>query len=181
MPRLIRNPDVYFRIMPKRIQLRMHLSTAALERRYRDARDPVERSHYQIIWLLSQGTSTSEVMAVTGYGRRWIQELARRYNERGPAGVGDRRRHNPGAERLLSQQQREELGAALLSPPPDGGMWNSRKVAAWISERTGRQVGVQRGWEYLRLLGRTPQVPRPAHAKADPQAQETFKGNSPRG
>ena len=45
MPRLIRNPDVYFRIMPKRIQLRMHLSTAALERRYRDARDPVERSH----------------------------------------------------------------------------------------------------------------------------------------
>ncbi len=167
--------------MPKRIQLRMHLSTAELERRYRDARDPVERSHYQIIWLLSQGMSTSAVMAVTGYGRRWIQELARRYNERGPAGVGDRRRHNPGAERLLSQQQREELGAALLSPPPDGGMWNSRKVAAWISKRTGRQVGVQRGGEYLRLLGRTPQVPRPAHAKADPQAQEAFKGNSPRG
>ncbi len=167
--------------MPKRIQLRMHLSTAELERRYRAARDPVERSHYQIIWLLSHGTSTSEVMEVTGYGRRWIQELARRYNERGPAGVGDRRRHNPGAERLLSQQQREELGAALLLPPPDGGMWNSRKVAAWISERTGRQVGVQRGWEYLRLLGRTPQVPRPAHAKADPQAQEAFKGNSPRG
>ncbi len=167
--------------MPKRIQLRVHLSTEELERRYRGARDPVERSHYQIIWLLSQGRPTSEIMAVTGYGRRWIQELARRYNEHGAGGLGDRRHRNPGAARLLSRQQREELGEALASPPPDGGMWNSRKVATWIEERIGKPVGVQRGWEYLRRLGRRPQVPRPAHAKADPQAQEAFKGNSPRG
>lgn len=60
-------------------------------------------------------------------------------------------------------------------------MWTSRKVAAWIAARTGRPVSVQRGWEYLRHLGRTPQVPRPAHAKADSQAQERFTGNSQRG
>ncbi len=167
--------------MPKKIKLERYLDSRELESRYRRAPDPVERSHYQIIWLLSHGKSTREVMAVTGYGRRWIQELARRYNERGPEGIGDRRHRNPGAEPLLSPQQRAELGKALASPPPDGGMWNSRKVAAWIGERIGRPVGVQRGWEYLRLIGRPPQVPRPAHAKADPQAQEEFKGNSPRG
>jgi hypothetical protein len=30
-------------------------------RRYREATDPVERSQYQIVWLLSRGKTTSEV------------------------------------------------------------------------------------------------------------------------
>ena len=48
--------------------------------RYRAARCPLERSHLQIVWLLSQGRSAREVAAVTGYGRRWIAEIVRRYN-----------------------------------------------------------------------------------------------------
>ena len=43
--------------------------------RYRAARCPRERSHLQIIWLLSQGRSEREVAAVTGYGQRWIAEV----------------------------------------------------------------------------------------------------------
>lgn len=166
--------------MPKRIQLERHLAVEELERRYRAARDGVERSHYQIIWLLSAGRSTGEVMEVTGYSRRWIQELARRYNQAGTQALGDSRHHNPGAAHraLLSPQLRQELGEALQSLPPDGGMWSSRKVAEWIGARTGRHVGVQRGWEYLRLLGLTPQVPRPAHVKADRETQEEWRKNS---
>jgi transposase len=166
--------------MPKKLPLENHLETAELEQRYRGARDPVERAHYQIIWLLSQGRSTGEVAAVTGYSRSWIRSIVRRYNERGTAGLGDRRHQNPGgAERaLLGPQLREELDAALQAPPPDGGLWSSRKVADWIAQRTGRPTGVQRGWEYLRRFGYTPQVPRPAHAKADPDQQEHFRKNS---
>src|SRR3712207_7659295 len=61
--------------MPKKIKLMPHLSTAELGNRYRQARDPVERSHYQIVWLIAQGKSTAEVMEVTGYSRDWIQQL----------------------------------------------------------------------------------------------------------
>ena len=57
-----------------------HLSTAALGQRYRAARQPIERSHLQIVWLLSQGRSEREVAAVTGYGQRWITAIVRRYN-----------------------------------------------------------------------------------------------------
>src|SRR3712207_3883811 len=57
-----------------------HLSTAELGQRYRAARQPIERSHLQIVWLLSQGRSEREVAAVTGYGARWITEIVRRYN-----------------------------------------------------------------------------------------------------
>jgi hypothetical protein len=63
--------------MPKKIELHPHLSTEELENRYRGAKDPVERSHYQIVWLIAQGKTTSEVMEVTGYGRTWIQRGSR--------------------------------------------------------------------------------------------------------
>ena len=51
-----------------------HLSTAELGQRYRAARQPIERSHLQIVWLLSQGRSEREVAAISGYGQRWIVE-----------------------------------------------------------------------------------------------------------
>jgi transposase len=120
-------------------------------------------------------------MEVTGYSRDWIQKLARRYNADGPDSLGDRRHRNPGAREraLLSEEHQSELSEALAKPPADGGMWNSRKVAEWIEKKTGRRrVRTQRGWEYLRKLGRTPKVPRPAHAKADEREQGAFKKDS---
>jgi len=53
--------------MPKRIELSPHATTEELEHRYRKAKDPVERSHDQIVWLLSEGKRTEEVCEVTGY------------------------------------------------------------------------------------------------------------------
>src|SRR5215212_7905165 len=165
--------------MPKTIKLVPHLSSEELENRYRKAHDPVERSHYQILWLISQGKTTTQVMEVTGYSRGWIQQLARRYSADGPQALGDRRHRNPGAKEraLLNAEQQEELAQALRKPPPDGGMWNSRKVGEWIERRTGRVVSQkkQRGWEYLSKLGNSPKVPRPHHRKADKREQEAFK------
>ncbi len=129
--------------MPKRPHLEEHLSTQELEERYRKARDPVERSHYQIVWLLSSSKLTREVADATGYSPEWIREVSRRYNEGGAQGLGDRRHRNPGAVPLLSPKQQQELGEALKEPPEDGGMWNSAKVASWIGERTGRRVRAQ--------------------------------------
>lgn len=161
--------------MPARLVLPAHLPVAELERRYRGAHDPVARSHYQIIWLLAQGTTTAAVARATGYSLNWVRELARRYRAEGPAGLGDRRHANPGAAPLLSPAQQEELRTALAGPPPDGGLWTCRTVAAWIGAVLGRPVAEARGWEYLRRLGFSPQRPRPRETRADPAAQATFK------
>jgi transposase len=168
--------------MPKTIKLDSHLDSKELENRYREAKDPVARSHYQILWLISKGRTTAEVMEVTGYSRGWIQQLARRYNASGPEALGDRRHRNPGARdrALLTADQRQELAEALKKPPEDGGMWNSRKVGEWIEAKTGRAVvsKKQRGWEYLKRLGQSPKVPRPRQAEADEREQEAFKKGS---
>jgi transposase len=167
--------------MAKQLTVPPHLPVDELERRYRRARDPVERSHWQIIWLLALGTRTAEVARVTGYCVNWVREIAKRYREGGPAALGDRRHANPGAAPLLPPADQEELRAALGGPAPDGGLWTGRKVAAWIAARIGRPVGEQRGWEYLRKLGLTLQRPRPRESRADAEAQAAFKkGDSSR-
>ncbi len=77
--------------MPKRITIAPHLSLDELENRYRQAKDPVLRSHYQIIWLLACGRPTEEVAAITSYSRNWIYELVWGYNCVGPETLGDSR------------------------------------------------------------------------------------------
>jgi transposase len=165
--------------MPKRLELLPHASTEELEHRYRKAKDPVERSHHQIVWLLSEGRRTREVCEVTGYSPGWVRRIARRYNERGVEGLGDRRHANPGARRraLLDEEGQAELREALCGPPPGGGMWSGPKVARWIAQRNGlEKVHVQRGFEYLRKVGMSPQVPRPSNAQgADDSEREAFK------
>ena len=166
--------------MPKRLELSPHAGAQELERRYRKAKDPVERSHCQIVWLLSEGRTTGEVCEVTGYSPGWVRRIARRYNERGVEGLGDRRHGNPGARdrALLDEEGEAELREALVAgPPPGGGMWSGPKVALWIAQRNGlEKVHVQRGFEYLRKAGMSPQVPRPSNAKgADSNEREAFK------
>lgn len=166
--------------MVKRLRLTNHLDLDEIERRYRRAGDPVARSQWQILWLLARGEATAAVVAATGYSATWIYAIVRRYNAEGAAGIGDRRRRNPGAAPLLDVAGQADLRAALAAPAPGGGAWSGPAVASWLAERLGRPVGPQRGWEYLRRLGRTPQVPRPAHAQADPTAQDAFKRGASR-
>ena len=151
-----------------------------LEQRYRRCRDPVARSHWQILWLLVSGMPTAEVARVTRYSVPWVREIARRYRTDGPVGIGDRRHGNPGAAPLLDAAQQEALRQALGGPAPDGGLWTGRQVAAWIGRAIGRAVDPARGWEWMRRLGFSPQRPRPRETRADPAVQAAFKkGGSP--
>jgi transposase len=161
--------------MPKRLSIQPHLTLDALEQRYRSAKDPIVRSHWQMVWLLAQGRPSERVAAVPGYTANWVRTIAQRYNQHGPAALGDRRHRNPGAAGLVLPAQHEELARALGQPPPDGGRWTGPKVSAWTAAILGRPVHPQRGWEMLQRLGWPSKVPRPRHAQADPQAQAAFK------
>ncbi len=128
---------------------------------------------------MAQGRSTTEVASICGYHVQWIRRFVHRYNAQGGEGLRDQRHANPGHAPLLNPDLHQQLDQALDQPPADGGLWSGPKVAAWISERIGRRVGKQRGWEYLQRLQRRPKVPRPRHILADPQEQEDFIKKTP--
>ena len=153
-----------------------------LEGLYRKVSDPVLRTHLLMVWRMSLGDSVGEVAEMVGYSRKWTNEIASRYAMEGVEGLGDRRHGNPGARKraLLDEIGEAELVEALSGPPPaslGGGMWSGPKVARWIAQRNGlEKVHVQRGFEYLRKVGMSPQVPRPSNANgADASEKEAFK------
>ena len=153
-----------------------------LEGLYRKAADPVLRTHLFMVWRISLGDSLGEVAAMAGYSRKWTTEIARRYESGGVQALGDRRHSNPGAKdrALLDEAGEAELREALVEGPPaslGGGMWSGPKVARWIAQRNGlEKVHVQRGFEYLRKVGMSPQVPRPSNARgASASEREAFK------
>lgn len=115
------------------------------------------------------------VAEMTGYSLQWIWKLAGRYNRGGTGAMGDKRHQNPGKALSLDGQQQAELAQALEGAAPDGGSWTGPKVAHWMSQRLGRKVYAQRGWEMMQRLGYRSQTPRRRHAKADAEAQDWFK------
>jgi transposase len=160
--------------------------SSRLEGLYRKAADPVLRTHLLMVWRISLGDSMREVAQMVGYSEKWVREIAGRYESEGVVGLGDRRHSNPGAKEraLLDEEGQARLREALLEEaPPGGGMWSGPKVARWIEQRTGlERVHVQRGFEYLRKAGMSPQVPRPSNATgADASERDAFKKSSPSG
>jgi transposase len=161
--------------MARYIHLEPHLRADELARRYRDTKDPVERSRWHFLWLLARGLTAKAIAGITGYSAYWIGRIARRYNERGPDGVKDQRHRVRSGRRLLTTAQQDALLVVLSEPAPQHERCNGRTVAEWIAHSLARPVCRQLGWAYLRRLGARLRLPRPRHVHADLQAQTDFK------
>jgi len=159
-----------------------HLSVSELEQHYRTATDAASVRHYQAIWLLAKGHTVAETSEITSFGTRWLEQLLSRYNASGPTSLGDRRRNNGREPSILTPSVLAGLKQRLETPPPDGGLWSGPKVSAWMAEELGLEaVAPQRGWEALRAIEWTLQMPRPQHPQAaTEEEQEAFKKNSPK-
>ena len=172
--------------MARHIILQPHLTSAELEQRYRAAKEPNERTWWQILWRLSQGRTGREIATVTGYSPYspyspyWIGQIAKRYHTEGPTGMRNRRHTTshraPPALNLTQQEElRATLAATLAAAVARRERWTGGDVAAWISERIGRPVAYALGYAYLQRLKHSQQVPRPQPVQADPAAQDAFK------
>jgi transposase len=162
----------------KRLTIVEHESAGSLEKHYRQAKDGVEKTQWQVIWLLAKGEKSERVAEVTGYSQVWVRRLAQRYNAGGAAALGDKRHNNPGPKMRLSSWQQRELTKVLDEAAQKGEAWTGVQVAAWMSAKLREKVYPQRGWAMLRRLGFRSKVPRPRHAQANKDEQAAFKKRS---
>jgi len=158
-----------------------HLSVSALEQQYRSCTDVTAARHLQAIWLLAKGHPIAEVAATVSYAR-WVERLLARDNAQGPQALGDLRRQNGRSPSVLKPDLLDKLKDRLREPPPDGGLWTSPKVAAWMASELGlTRVAPQRRWEALKAMGWSVQKPRPRHpTSATPEDKAAFEKSWPR-
>jgi Winged helix-turn helix len=141
-----------------RFAVAAHLSADELAAHYRAARDPVERSRWQMIWLLVAGRPLKEVAAVTGFSARWIRAVVKAYNATGAPALADQRHRNAGAAPLLDAAGRQALDEAAPGWGP-------------VDRTEGGAVDCR--------ASRPPARRDPAEA-ADPAAQAAFQKRSTR-
>jgi len=144
-----------------------HLSVEELEARYETAADPIAKSHFHAIWLLSLRYPIEEVAKLLSFSVRWIRLLVKRYNEHGPDGLGDRRAYNKTEPAILTAAALASLKERIKTLPRDGGVWTGPKIARWLAQFHGlKTVHDQRGWDALVAIGYSIQKPRPRHPEA---------------
>jgi transposase len=143
------------------------LNSLQLEARYEAAADPIAKSHFHALWLLSSGYEAAEVAELLSFSPRWVRALNKRYNEGGPEALGDQRVHNGTKPTILTPAALAALKKRIKTPPDDGGLWTGPKIARWLAKWHGlKSVHDQRGWDALVAIGYSIQQPRPRHPEA---------------
>lgn len=156
-----------------------HLSSAELEHRYATAADPIAKSHFHALWLLSRGYDIEETAEILSFSTRWVRSLIKRYNEGGPERLGDQRVHNGTEPTILTPAALEALKERLRTQPDDGGQWTGPKIARWLAQfHKLKLVHDQRGWDALVAIGYSIQQPRLRHPQAaTPEDRSRLKKN----
>ena len=154
-----------------------HLSVEVLEERYVGCQDATASRHFQVILAFGARPHRFASFGNDSIWRGWIEQLLARYNAEGAESLGDLRRRNGASATILRPDLLAKLRDRLRKPPPDGGLWSSRKVAAWMADELGlTSVAAQRGWEALKAIGWSIQKPRPKNPKsASPAEAAAFK------
>ncbi|HZH30372.1 MAG TPA: winged helix-turn-helix domain-containing protein [Pyrinomonadaceae bacterium] len=161
--------------MARRIELNPHLTTEELRQRYRSCQKPQEKVRWHALYLISKGVVAADAARRMGRSSSWITSLTRRYN-RDTKAVARKQSTRPSHRAKVDAKLGKELDKALRCVAPDGGLWTAPKVAAWIAEKSGREVHQTTAWRAMRRLGFSLQVPRPANKRrASIEAQAEFK------
>jgi transposase len=158
-----------------RLPIVSHLRPEEIARRYRTCRTGVEKTHWQVLWLLTrtaQPPSPAQVASQVGLTPAWVRTVLKRWNAQGPEGLADRRPLTNGGQSKLTTPPQAELFEALQRRPADDGLWTGPKVVAYVRDHFGVTVRPETGWRWLTRLGLSLQVPRPRNPRAA-SAEET--------
>ena len=157
-----------------------HETLDELRRRARGERRAKVAQRLRVVILAREGGTAERVAAAVGLSRRQAQHWVGRYNAHGTAGLEDRPGRGP--KRPLSPEQEQALCQRLdAGPRPEDGVCalRGRDVRRILAEEFGVARKLAAVYDLLHRLGYSCLMPRPAHRRGDPAAQEEFKKTCP--
>jgi transposase len=140
------------------------------------------RIRLQAVVLATQGRTFQEIAQTLGTCSRSVQNWVHRYNHHGAEGL--QHRAGQGRHEKLTPQDREGLCARIEAGPCEKDSvctLRGKDIQRILQEEFGKLYHLNGVYSLLHRLGYSSLMPRPKHRHGDPEAQETFKKNSPRG
>jgi len=128
--------------------------------------------------LVMEGFSRSDAARAAGMERQTLRDWVHRYNDRGVAGLSDRR-HAGGAGPKLSAEEREQVASWVRRGPElaeDGVVrWRLSDLRRRILDRFFVFLDERRVGRMLKALRFSHVSARPHHPQADAEAQRAHK------
>ena len=144
----------------------------ALCERYRRETKPDLRPRWHALWLLRTGWSARAATRALGAHERSVRQWVAWHRAGGVGEAAARRKAGEGTRARLTAEQQ----AALVAVAAAGRFRTAAEAVAWVKETCGAAYTVSGMHQLRRRLRCRPKVPRPVAEKADPQAQEAWKG-----
>jgi putative transposase len=143
----------------------------ALKAAYQKERDSEVRTRLHGLWLLCCGWCLAIVAEVVGTHYRSVQRWVAWYREGGLPEVRRHKMGGPGPQPLLSREEEVQVSDAVAT----GRFRTASEIRDWIAQQYGASYTVGGVYSLLKRLKCGPKVPRPVHAKADPELQAAWK------
>ena len=156
---------------PFKVVWREEDTPEALKAAYQKERDSEVRTRLHGLWLLRCGWRLGMVTEVVGTHYRTVQRWVGWYREGGLPEVRRHKMGGPGPQPLLSPEAEIQVSDAVAT----GRFRTAWEIRDWIGQQYGVSYTVGGVYSLLKRLQCGPKVPRPVHAKADPELQAAWK------
>jgi transposase len=164
--------------MSRRLHIHPWLSDVEFLAWTQDAKTRPEYQRRLTVWLAYlERWPAHRIAKVLGVSVPAIWRWVGQYNRQGPDGL---ERAGRGGRRwaFLNLEQEHELLANLQEEAGHGRVLTAKQLLPRLCQVTGRKVSLDYVYSLLHRHGWRKLAPRPAHVKANPAAQETFKKTS---
>jgi len=132
------------------------------------------------ILMVCSGLNCYEVAELFGHSPRTIQYWVQNFEQNGFAGLQEN--EHQGRPSLVDENVRQAIGNDLRQSPRRFGytqnLWDGKLLSHHLVQKFGIHLGVRQCQRLFHQLGFRRRKPRPLIAKADPEAQKTYKKTS---
>jgi transposase len=167
--------------MARAIALRPDFDAAELRRLARRSKDAAQARRLLALAAIYDGGTRSEAARLGNVTLQIVRDWVVRFNEKGPAGLIDRRA--PGPTPLLTDAHRQALAAQIDRGPIPAAhgvvRWRLCDLGQWLWEEFRVSVSMQTLSREVRAMGFRKLSARPKHHAQAIGAIEAFKKTSP--